>query len=106
MTWEGWEEGGLGDVTSHTFPPPRKENKKKVVISTDFTIMCFFVFELLTEVEEELIRRIAIIFRRASFSFSSFPAFSFFLISKNISMYYPQIIHRYLLTIHDQFRDF
>ena len=67
----GGGEGGLGDVTSHTPLPPRKENKKKVVISTDFTIMCFFVFGLLTEVEEELIRRIAIIFRRASFSFSS-----------------------------------
>ena len=40
-------------MSHHTPLPPIKENKKKVVISTDFTIMCFFVFELLTEVEEK-----------------------------------------------------
>ena len=45
--------------------------------------MCFFIFELLTDVEKELIRRTAIIFRRASFSFSSFVGFWWFLNSKN-----------------------
>ena len=74
MTWVGWGEV-LGDVTSHTPLPPRKENKKKDVISTDFAIMCFSVFELLTQVEKELIRRIAIIVRRASFSWSSLLCF-------------------------------
>ena len=64
-------EGGVGGCHI-THPPPPPEKKKK---STDVTIMCFFIFELLMDVEEELIRRIDIIFRRASFSFSSFFGF-------------------------------
>jgi hypothetical protein len=35
---------GVWEMSHHTPLPPIKENKKKVVISTDFTIMCFFVF--------------------------------------------------------------
>ena len=68
-------------------------------ISTDFVIMWFFIFELLTDGEEELIRQIAIIFRRASFSFYVF------LISKK-HIYVLSINDPYLSIIHNQFIDF
>ena len=49
-------------------------------ISTDFPIMCFFVFELLTEAGEELIRGIAFFFGARLFSvheLSPFDVFNF-----------------------------
>ena len=64
--------GGVWEMSHHTPLLPRKENKKEVAISTEFTIVCFFVFKMPTEVEEEMIRRIAIISRRASFPFLLF----------------------------------
>ena len=44
----GGEGEGVWEMSHHTpLSPPRKENKKKVVISTDFEIMCFFVLNCL-----------------------------------------------------------
>ena len=37
-------------------------------ISTDVPTMCFSIFELLTEIEEEWFKQIAVIFRCVSFS--------------------------------------
>ena len=54
-------------------------------ISTDFPIMCFFGFELLTEVEEELMSRISITFRCASFHVHVFSVSTVFKVRTEIT---------------------
>ena len=84
MAWLGWELSRIHN-TPISLPPTHLPTPLSWLIlylphppitmdypqiSTDFPTMCFFIFGLLTEVEEELIKRIAIILRRASFPFS------------------------------------
>ena len=48
-------------------------------ISSHVPSMCFYNFELFTELLEELIEHISLVFRSASSAFSVFPAFLMFL---------------------------
>ena len=98
------EEGDLGVVTSHPPLPPLPTPHVPThplphplglylphpptdypQISIDFPTMCFFVFGLLMEVEEELIRRIAIVSRRASFRFHDCSVVEVFNLHKKVA---------------------
>ena len=77
--WATWESSchghALGTARAVRWlmltPPPTHPptTLDYLQISIDFPTMCFFIFELPTEVEEELNRRFALILRCAFFSF-------------------------------------
>ena len=90
-------EGGLGVVTSHAPQPPTRLPTRPTHLPTlhplglylpraphpltsiEFPTIFFFIFGLRTEVEEELIKRIAIIFRCASLPFAMISNISSFV---------------------------